>query len=187
MKALTNDYNKLYGTETELWRIEKVLTYDDFKLKNICMLAMFLNITAEELCNPSLTESMWKRNRKVDYKFNKPGIKTKNWAEIDKKILPAIWKIIKELLNNDPPKRVTVYAVEQMLKLPYKQIEQLSKCKNEILKHYESQEEFWARKITWAVRKVEKYRQPLNWKYIRDLTNMRKQNLFSCMPYLKAN
>ena len=186
MKALTYDYNEFYGTEMELWRIEKVLTNDDFKHKNICMLAMFLNITAEELCNPSLPESVWKRNREVKYKFNKPGIKTKNWAEIDDKTLLAVQEVIKELLNNDPPKRVTVYAVEQMLKLPSKQIEHLPKCKNEILKHYESQEEFWARKVSWAVRKIKKYGQPLNWKHIRDLTNMRKQNLSSCMPYLNS-
>ena len=186
MKALTNDYNKFYGTETELWRIEKVLTNGDFKLKNICMLAMFLNITPEELCNPSLPESVWKRNRKIDYKFNKPGVKTKNWAEIDDKTLPDVQQAIEKLLGSDPPKRVTVYAVEQMLKLPSKQIEHLLKCKNEILKHYESQEEFWARKVSWAVRKIKKYGQPLNWKHIRDLTNMRKENLVSCMPFLNS-
>lgn len=186
MKALTNDYNEFYGTETELWRIEKVLTNDDFKLKNICMLAMFLNITAEELCNTSLPESVWKRNRKVEYVHKKPRIKTKNWDEIDEKILLAVQEVIKELLNNDPPKRVTVYAVEQMLKLPSKQIEHLPKCKNEILKHYESQEKFWARKVSWAVEKITEEEQPLNWKHIRDLTNMRKQNLSSCMPYLNS-
>ena len=163
-----------------------MLTNDDFKLKNICMLAMFLNITAEELCNPSLPESVWKRNRKVEYIHDKPGIKTKNWAEIDDKTLPAVRKAIKELLSSDPPKRVTVYAVEQMLKLPSKQIEHLPKCKNEILKHYESQEEFWARKVLWAVVKITEEEQPLNWKHIRDLTNMRKQNLSSCMPYLNS-
>lgn len=186
MKALTNGYNEFYGTETELWRIEKVLTNDDFKLKNICMLAMFLNITPEELCNPSLPESVWKRNRKIDYKFNKPGVKTKNWVEIDDKTLPDVQQAIEKLLGSDPPKRVTVYAVEQMLKLPSKQIEHLPKCKNEILKHYESQEEFWARKVSWAVVKITEEEQPLNWKHIRDLTNMRKENLVSCMPYLNS-
>ena len=186
MKALTNDYNEFYGTETELWRIEKVLTNDDFKLKNICMLAMFLNITAEELCNPSLPESVWKRNRKIDYKFNKPGVKTKNWAEIDDKTLPDVRQAIEKLLASDPPKRVTVYAVEQMLKLPSKQMEHLPKCKNEILKHYESQEKFWARKVSWAVEKITEEEQSLNWKHIRDLTNTRKENLVSCMPYLNS-
>ena len=186
MKALTNDYNEFYGTETELWRIEKVLTNDDFKLKNICMLAMFLNITAEELCNTSLPESVWKRNRKVEYVHKRPGVKTKNWAEIDDKTLPDVQQAIAKLLGSDPPKRVTVYAVEQMLKLPSKQIEHLLKCKNEILKHYESQEEFWARKVSWAVEKITEEEQPLNWKHIRDLTNMRKENLVSCMPYLNS-
>ena len=186
MKALTNDYNEFYGTEMELWRIEKVLTNNDFKLKNVCLLAMFFNITPEELCNPSLPESVWKRNRKVEYIHDKPGVKTKNWAEIDDKTLLAVQEVIKELLNNDPPKRVTVYAIEQMLKLPSKQMEHLPKCKNEILKHYESQEEFWARKVSWAVEKITEEEQSLNWKHIRDLTNTRKENLVSCMPYLNS-
>ena len=73
-----------------------------------------------------------------------------------------------------------------MLKLPSKQMEHLPKCKNEILKHYESQEEFWARKVSWAVEKITEEEQSLNWKHIRDLTNTRKENLVSCMPYLNS-
>ena len=122
----------------------------------------------------------------MEYIHDKPGVKTKNWAEIDDETLHDIQQAIEKLLGSDPPKRVTVYAVEQMLKLPSKQIEHLPKCKNEILKHNESQEEFWARKVSWAVEKITEEEQPLNRKRIIALTNMRKESLVSCMPYLNS-
>ena len=57
-------------------------------------------------------------------------------------------------------------------------------CKQEILKHYECQEEYWAREVVWAVQKIQSEGQPLNWKHIRDLTNMRNDNFQACKPYL---
>ena len=82
MKALTYDYNKFYGTETELWRIQKILTNVNVKIKDICMLAMFLEITPEELNNPHIGESIIKLNRKKVYTNAKPGSKTRDWNEI---------------------------------------------------------------------------------------------------------
>ena len=73
-----------------------------------------------------------------------------------------------------------------MLKLPSRQIESLPKCKTEIQRYKETQEEFWARKVEWAVVTIYAEGHPLNWKHIRDLTNMRKENLLSCMPYLSS-
>lgn len=186
MRALTEEYNRFYGTETELWRLQKVLTNDDFKLKNICMLAMFLNITVKELCNPRMEIAIPKTNKKKVYNAKKPGVKSKDWEEIDRRTLPKVKTAIQELQKSDKPKRITVYAIEKMLKLPSRQIESLPKCKNEILKYYETQEEFWARKVEWAVEKITEEGHPLNWKHIRDLTNMRKENLVSSFPYLSS-
>ena len=78
----------------------------------------------------------------------------------------------------------TSYAIERMLKLPSKQIQNLPKCRTEVLKHSETQIQFWARKIEWAVKKLVAENQPINIKHIRTLTNMRKENILSVMPYL---
>lgn len=82
MQELTNDFNDFYGTETELWRIQKILTNVNVKIRDICMLALFLKITPEELNNPHIGESVIKLNRKKVYTNAKPGTKARDWNEI---------------------------------------------------------------------------------------------------------
>ena len=185
MQELTNDFNDFYGTETELWRIQKILINVNVKIRDICMLAMFLKITPEELNNPHIGESIIKLNRKKVYTNAKPGSKAKDWNSVDNVALPKVQKAIETLKRIEPPKRVTVYAIERILKLPSKQIQKLPKCRTEVLKHSETQTQFWARKIEWAVKKLVAENQPINLKHIRTLTNMRKENILSVMPYLE--
>lgn len=72
-----------------------------------------------------------------------------------------------------------------MLGLPDKRIVQyLPKCREEIERHEETQEKYWAREVVWAVDTIRKNGDILNWKHIRNLTNMRKKNFIACMPYL---
>ena len=185
MQGLTNDFNDFYGTETELWRIQKILTNVNVKIRDICMLAMFLKITPEELNNPHIGESIVKLNRKKVYTNAKPGSKARDWNSVDNVALPKVQKAIETLKCTEPPKRVTGYAIERMLKLPSKQIQNLPKCRAEVLKHSETQTQFWTRKIEWAVKKLVAENQPINLKHIRTLTNMRKENILSVMPYLE--
>ena len=185
MQELTNDFNDFYGTETELWRIQKILINVNVKIRDICMLAMFLKITPEELNNPHIGESIIKLNRKKVYTNAKPGSKAKDWNSVDNVALPKVQKAIETLKRIEPPKRVTVYAIERILKLPSKQIQKLPKCRTEVLKHSETQTQFWARKIEWAVKKLVAENQPINLKHIRTLTNMRKKNILSVIPYLE--
>lgn len=185
MQELTNDFNDFYGTETELWRIQKILTNVNVKIRDICMLAMFLEITPEELNNPHIGESVIKLNRKKVYTNAKPGSKARDWNSVDNAALPKVQKAIETLKCTEPPKRITGYAIERMLKLPSKQIQNLPKCRAEVLKHSETQTQFWARKIEWAVKKLVAENQPINLKHIRTLTNMRKENILSVIPYLE--
>ena len=184
MQELTNDFNDFYGTETELWRIQKILTNVNVKIKDICMLAMFLEITPEELNNPHIGESIIKLNRKKIYTNAKPGTKARDWNFVDNAALPKVQKAIETLKCTEPPKRITGYAIERILKLPSKQMQNLPKCRAEVLKHSETQTQFWARKIEWAVKKLVAENQPINLKHIRTLTNMRKENILSVIPYL---
>ena len=185
MQELTNDFNDFYGTETELWRIQKIFTNVNVKIRDICMLAMFLEITPEELNNPHIGESIKKLNRKKVYTNAKPGTKTRDWNSVDNAALPKVQKAIETLKCTEPPKRVTGYAIERMLKLPSKQIQNLPKCRAEVLKHSETQTQFWIRKVEWAVKKLVAENQPINLKHIRTLANMRKENILSVIPYLE--
>ena len=51
--------------------------------------------------------------------------------------------------------------------------------------HMIKQEEFWAQTVIWATKKVLSEGATLNWKHIRDCTNMRNKYFQACKPYLE--
>lgn len=116
-------------------------------------------------------------------KINSPD----KWNQTDIDTLPLVIDAIKNLNGGEDiaPKRITVYAVEKLLNLPSKRIYYLPLCKEEILKHKETQEEFWARKITWGVKKITRENLSLNLTRIESLTNVEKENIIRCIPYIK--
>ena len=129
----------------------------------------------------------YKKYHKESSKVLKCGIKAYDWQQIDKDTLPFVRDAIRKLQGNEKnrPKKVTVFAIEKLLHLPSKRIATyLPKCKAEIEKHYETQEEYWAREVVWAVKCILREGNTLNWKHIRNLTNMRKRDLMKCVPYL---
>lgn len=101
--------------------------------------------------------------------------------------LPLVKDAISKLQGdgNTRPKKVTAYAVQKMLGLPDKQINHLPQCRKEIEKFHESQEQYWAREVVWAVNKILNEGQVLNWKHIRNLTNMKKRDIILCLPEIK--
>jgi len=132
-------------------------------------------------------EKKYKAYRKEPKKPLKCGAKAYNWQQIDRDTLPLVKGAIRELQGDgvSRPKKVTVFAVEKMLNLPSKRISlYLPMCKAEIKKYEESQEQYWAREVVWAANKIIREGDVLNWKHIRNLTNMRKCDLTACIPYL---
>ena len=221
-------YKKLPDNNlSELWQIQKVLTDDRINLYEVCMLAMFLNVSVADLARMKLPEQTqeqrfdeqiyllheqglkypeiarrlgasydtvkaiggqrYKKYHKESSKVLKCGIKAYDWQQIDKDTLPFVRDAIRKLQGNEKnrPKKVTVFAIEKLLHLPSKRIATyLPKCRAEIEKYQESQEEYWAREVVWAVNHIITEGDRLNWKQIRNLTNMRKQDLIKCVPYL---
>lgn len=135
----------------------------------------------------AIGEQKYKIYRKESKKPLKCGAKAYNWQQIDRDTLPLVKEAVRQLQGDEVsrPKKVTVFAVEKMLNLPSKRISlYLPMCKAEIKKHEESQERYWAREVVWAVNKIIREGDVLNWKHIRNLTNMRKCDFIACMPYL---
>ncbi|MBD5451207.1 MAG: TniQ family protein [Lachnospiraceae bacterium] len=120
--------------------------------------------------------------------YQKGGAKPKDWERIDRESLPLVKATVKQLWSSEDerPHRVTKFAVCKILGFPDKRLELMPLCKNEVLKYQESQEQYWAREMVWAVGKIQKEGKNLNWKQVRILTNMRKINAMSCLPYLKV-
>lgn len=117
----------------------------------------------------------------------KCGAKPNNWEQIDRETLPLVQDAIKKLLGKEDerPHKVTEHAVCKLLGFPDKRLQLLSQCRAEVLKYQETQEQYWAREIIWAVGKIQREGKPFNWKQIRVLTNMRKENLIASLSCLE--
>lgn len=212
---------------TELWQIQKVLTGYRVNFYEICLMAFFLNIAADELVHMELPEktqqqlfdeevyrlheqglkypaiakalnasyetvkAIGERRYGTYHKMPKEplrsGAKPQNWKQIDEDTLPLVKDAIRQRQGGGTtrPQKVTVFAVEKLLHLPSKRISlYLPKCLVEIRSHRETQEQYWAREIVWAVRQMESTGTTLTWRKVRDLTNMRRGDFEACLPYI---
>lgn len=184
VELLTYEYNLFYNTDIAAWQIQKILTNSETRFKRICMLAMFLGISSDEICHPCLTKFI-KKDKKRKIYTKKPGKKPRDWEQFDIETLPKVKESINFMLSEEKPQKVSVSAIGKMLGLSSKQIEKMPKCKSEILEHYETQEQYWARKVKWAIKSIDMGNKKFNWKQIRNLTNIRKVDLYSCLPYIE--
>lgn len=117
----------------------------------------------------------------------KSGAKPLNWEQIDRETLPLVKNAIKQLQGDGStrPKKISVGSVKKIVKLPFKQMEKLPLCKNEIEQYQETQEEYWAREVAWAACNTIQNEETFNWNQIRIRTNIRKSDLRKCIPYLE--
>lgn len=135
----------------------------------------------------AIGEKKYKKETKKMGEKHKGGRKGYDWAQIDQDTLPEVKAAIRQLLGDGEtrPRKVTVHAVEKLLGLPCKRISlYLPLCRAEIGKHQEAQEEYWAREIAWAVKKMQREGQPVNWKRIRNLTNLRRKDFKAALVYI---
>ena len=184
-------YRSLEGNWfNELWQIQKVLTDERINFYEICLMALFLGVSVDELTHRTLPEDAQRCGKKRRPSENplKSGAKPHDWEKVDDETLPLVRDAIKKLWgdDHDRPRRVTETAVEKMPGLPSKRISTyLPKCRAEILKCRETQEQYWAREVVWAVKQIQLRGEPLQWGRISHLTNMRKANLEACLTHIR--
>ena len=117
----------------------------------------------------------------------KSGPKPQNWHQIDEDTLPLVKAAIRELKGDGTtrPKKVTTFAIEKILHLSSKKISlHLPKCRAEIQRYEESQEQYWAREVVWAARQIKASGVTLTWRKVRDLTNISRRDFEVCLPYI---
>lgn len=118
---------------------------------------------------------------KYDYNKYKVNNKTRStkqdYSMLDKELLPKVQEILNAWNNTGMrrPKRVSTNAIQRTLGLPPKMFEKLPMCRELILSNMETQEQYWAREITWAVAQVEIQGKELCITRIYELTNMNKR------------
>ena len=133
----------------------------------------------------AIGEKRYKTYHKQSKNPKKGGIKAYDWQQIDKDTLPLVKDAIRQFQGNETtrPQKISVNLIEKALNLPCKRITlYLPLCHAEIKKHKETQEQYWVREIIWAVNMIQISGQPMNWKHIRELTNMKKRDVVRCMP-----
>lgn len=163
---------------------EKVYTLHEQGLKYPAI-AKILNAPYEIV--KAIGERRYGTYHKPSKMLLKSGMRPNNWRQIDEDTLPLVKAAISQLQGNGTtrPKKVTTFAVEKILHLSSKKISlHLAKCLAEIQRHEESQEQYWAREVAWAVRQIEDSGVPLTWRKVRDLTNMRRRDFEACLPYI---
>jgi len=213
---------------TELWQIQKVLSDHRTNFHEVCMIAMFLNIDANDLVHRRLPEKTCQQVfdekvfqlREQGLKYTdiakcleasydvvksigeqryitstkrsessvKGGIKRKEWEQIDKDTLPLVWGAVRQLQtdNAERPVKISIATVERMLNMYKGQISYyMPLCRDEIMRHIESQEQYWAREVVWAAKRVIDTRSDLTWTKILRLTNIRRVDFIRCLPYVK--
>lgn len=113
---------------------------------------------------------------------------TRDWNSEDEQTLPLVKDVIDTLRGNDfdKPQKISFNAIEKMLNITAGGIKQhLLKCEEEIRKQQEPLEKYWARKVIWAVKEIERQCRVLNWYRIQEVASVRKKDFVACIPYLK--
>ena len=170
--------------------IQKVLLGNSFDPYLIMLMGYHLGISVQDLCIASIPDtcSVTKRMRtraRSSYSTRK-GTQAKDWHKLDKDSLTKVRNAIKILLvdSTGRPRRVTNRAVCQQMGWPDKRLDLLTLCKAEVRRFYETKPQYWAREIVWAYKQILELKDKLNWRAIRDLTNMRRRDFETALPLL---
>ena len=170
--------------------LQKVFLGHCFDPHLIVLMAYHLNIDPNDLCNRRIPESETVSTRvhsrgPSSYSTRK-GAQVQDWDRLDRESLPRVRQVIKALLvdSTGRPRRVTKRAVCDTMGWPSKRLDLLPLCKAEVNRYHETMQQYWAREIVWAYNKLQENKAKLNWKAIRNLTNIRRCDFLAAQPLL---
>lgn len=168
--------------------IEKTLIGHNLDPHLIILIAFHLGISPQDLAIRSIPASytITTRKREPTSYSTRKGAQMQDWNKLDRESLPRIREIIKRLLvdSTGRPRRVTERAVCDMMGWPSKRLNLLPQCQAEVHRYHETMSQYWAREIVWAYKKIQDNSLRLNWRSIRDLTNIRRCDFIVAHPLL---
>ncbi len=83
------------------------------------------------------------------------------------------------------PRKVSLSLVSRELHVDMHKLKQMKRCMKELERYQESQESYWARELIWAVEELERRGEPVNFKHLRKLTSLRRENIQDSLEELK--
>ena len=169
---------------------QKVLLGQSHDPYLIMLMGYHLGISAQELCEAIIPDTYsvtaHPRTRAHSTYSTRKGAQAQDWHKLDKDSLPEVRNVIKVLLvdSTNRPRRVSERAVCQLMGWPSKRLDLLPLCKAEVHRYHETMQQYWAREIVWAYRKLVDSKTKLNWRAIRDLTNIRRCDFLAAQSLL---
>ena len=169
-------------TVRELTKLPEMIVQDSMK-PLMEQLSREHGVDYETVCK--ISETVLKQHMQQSRIQRASGIRSQAWDELDDKLLPQVIEAVDAVYHAEGrPQKVSVTGIQRRLGLAQKQFHNLPKCKAYIEKHTETQPMYWAREVVWAIGEVEASGQELNWKRIRELTNMKPNDLRCCMEFI---
>ena len=127
-------------------------------------------------------EAVISRYHKLGKVCRKSGPKQREWAVLDEKYLPRVKEVVDRIYSVEgKPDRVSITRVEREIGAPCKQFQKLPKCTQYIQEHLETNNEYRARKVEWAVKLFHKEGRYMSLNKIIRFLNFRKNDFYACV------
>ncbi len=109
-----------------------------------------------------------------------------NLDKEDLTLLPYVEAAVKKVYGegDERPRKVSLSAISKTIHVDIHKLKKMKRCMAVINLYYESQEEYWAREIVWAVHQIQKNDEALNIKHIRNYINVRREDMRVSMNIL---
>ena len=131
-------------------------------------------------------EAVISKYRNLGKVGRKSGPKQREWAELDEKYLPRVKELVDKIYNAEgKPQKVSVTRVEREIGAPPKQFQKLPKCTRYVMDHMETQNEYRARRVTWAVKLFLQEERYISHNKLNHFLTLRRNDLQACLPFIR--
>ncbi len=177
----------------------------------ICQLGLLLDIDPSELINKGneqeydifqrvsqmtgepvervriIGEAVIDELKKDSVRFIKGTRYKDNIDQADLDLLPRLQEAVINVYGdrNARPRKISLSQVSKAVHVDSHRLKKMKRCMEFFNQYYESQEEYWAREIVWAVYQIRNNDEPLNIKHIRNYTNIKRSDMVCSLKYIK--
>ena len=158
-------------------------------------MAQYPGYSYTQICNMSEYKSELHWLRRNDYewterfypKIKESRAKMERLEKLDDEYYIQIEAIIAEYKEKDGemPKRITIGAINRAAGLSNRDLYNMKKCRKVVEKYEETQEDFWVRKILWAISVIEEKRIALTWNHLNKEIHISKSNFHIHEEYFR--
>ena len=126
--------------------------------------------------------------KKESVQFIKGTRHKDNIDQADIELLPRLQKVVINIYGDGDarPRKISISQVSKAMHVDSHRLKKMKRCMDFFNQYYESQEEYWARELVWAVKKTEHDGDNLSFSHIQDLTNLRRDNMVDSLKELKS-